>query len=209
MTLERTTVAAANAVTARAASDHGFPLVWLHNIALVDVRRKFLANYRQRDRSLVRFVSIHHDAVFYPDDPDPADDFWTEMGRLNAVDAHHRGQGWPGIGYHTYGFPSGRLYLVGDFDTQRANVALRNHESIGHCIAGDFSGRMPPIASQLVAGMAVLAAWKHLGRLVEILPHRIAALRTAPTQCPGDSYIQWMPHLNRAIEAIARQRAER
>ncbi len=208
----RATVADANAMTTRAASDHGRPVVWLHNIALVDVRKDFPDTpglLRYRDPARVRFVSVHHDAVFYRATPGADDSFGDELRRIASVYSYHlRDQGWGGIGYHTYGFPSGRLYLVGSFDTQRANVAGRNHESIGHCIAGDFTSEIPPIASQLVAAMAVLAAWAHLRRLVEILPHRQAALASSPTSCPGATAGQWIPALPRAIEAIAKQRAE-
>jgi hypothetical protein len=206
--LAQMNIASANAETCRAADDHGRPIVWLRNVALVDVRRDFPSPaFRYRDASNVRFVSIHHDAVFYDVAPTPEANVRAEMERLDAVHRYHLQQGWGGIGYHTYGFPSGRLYLVGDFNTQRANVAGRNHESIGHCVAGDFTTRTPPIASQLVAAMAALAAWAHLGRLVAVLGHRDVALASAPTSCPGDTWRQWVPRLPQAIEAIARQRA--
>lgn len=208
MTLPKITVTAANEVTLQAASDHGYPVLWIANIALVDLRRDYPSpRYKYRTADRVRFVSLHHDAVFYSAPPDPDDTFITELRRINAVQTYHVEQGWGGIGYHTYGFPSGRLYYVGDFNTQRANVAGRNHESIGHCTAGDWSEQFPPVASQLVAAMAVLAAWKHIGQLVEILPHKRAALASSPTSCPG--LTQWIDQLPRAIEAIARQRAQR
>lgn len=210
MTLVRASVAEANAQTIAAATDNGRPIIWLYNIALVDVRGDFPSPaFRYRDRALVRFVSIHHDAVSYEQPADPRATFRNEMLRLEAVWNHHRRQGWGDIGYHTYGFPSGRLYLVGDFDSQRANVAGRNHESIGHCITGDFSSVLPPSASQLVAAMATIAAWKHLGRLVAVRSHADVALPSSPTACPGATRDRWIPHLPRAIEAIARQRAKR
>jgi hypothetical protein len=197
-----------NALNTQAATDHGRPIVWLHNIALVDVTRDFPSRFNYRDKAHVRFVSIHHDAVFYPDDPLPGDDWNAEMQRIDAVHRYHLGKGWGGIGYHTYGFPSGRLYLVGHLDTQRANVAGRNHESIGHCVAGDFTRTVPPIASQLVAAMAALASWAHLGRLVAVQSHHDVALPWSPTACCGETRDHWVPALPRAIEIIARQRAQ-
>jgi hypothetical protein len=196
-----------NATNARAATDHGRPLIWLAGVALIDVRADFPSSYGERDLNLVRFVSIHHDAVFYPQDPLVGDDFPAEMERMAAVHRYHRSLGWGGIGYHTYGFPSGRLYLTGGFETQRANVARRNHESIGHCVAGDFTRDVPPIGSQLVAAMAALAAWAALGRLVAVQSHHDVALATHPTACPGATRDRWVPRLPLAIEAIARERA--
>jgi hypothetical protein len=130
------------------------------------------------------------------------------MERLDAVHRYHVNQGWGGIGYHTYGFPSGRLYLVGDLDTQRANVAGRNHESIGHCLAGDFTVLLPALALHLVTAMAALAAFAHLRRLVAVQSHHDVALASSPTSCCGDTRDRWVPHLPRAIEAIAIQRAK-
>jgi hypothetical protein len=198
--------AAVNGTNERAASDHGRPLIWLASVALIDVRRDFPSSFPTRELSSVQFVSIHHDAVFYDQDPVAGDDFPAEMERMAAVHAYHRGLGWGGIGYHTYGFPSGRLYLVGGFDTQRANVARRNHQSIGHCTAGDFTRAVPPIGSQLVAAMAALAAWAAVGRLVAVQSHHDVALPAHPTACPGATRERWVPQLPRAIEAIARDR---
>jgi hypothetical protein len=200
-------VAEMNARSERAAMDHGRPLIWLAGVALVDVRGEFPAPFPRRDLSLVRFVSVHHDAVFYADDPLPGDDFAAEMARIAAVDRYHRGLGWPGIGYHTYGFSSGRLYLTGGFETQRANVARRNHLSIGHCVAGDFTRRVPPLGSQLGAAMAALAAYAAVGRLLAVQSHHDVAPVSDPTACPGATRDRWVPRLPQAIEAIARQRS--
>ena len=207
MALSKIAVSAANEATLQAASDHGHPILWLANVALVDLRKRYRSSFAYRAPDRVRFLSVHHDAVFYAAPPDPDGTFNAELARMDAVSTYHLNKGWGGIGYHTYGFPSGRLYYVGDFNTQRANVAGRNHESIGHCIAGDHSEAFPPVAAQLVAAMAVLAAWAHIGRLVEILPHKRAALPSSPTSCPG--LTQWIDQLPRAIVEIAKQRAQR
>jgi hypothetical protein len=195
-----------NALNESTAADHGRPLIWLRGVSLIDVRRDFPSSYPERALGLVQFVSIHHDAVFYAQDPLVGDDFPAEMARMAAVHAYHRRLGWGGIGYHTCGFPSGRLYLCGGFETQRANVARLNHRSIGHCVAGDFTRDVPPIGSQLVAAMAALAAFVALGRLVAVRSHADVALAAHPTACPGATRDVWVPRLPRAIEAIARQR---
>jgi hypothetical protein len=179
-------------------------------VTLIDVRQDF-PSYQvgrtmgPRDPAQLMMVTQHHDAAYYAQDPLPGDDAPAELARIAAVYRQHTAQGWGGIGYHTYGFPSGRLYLVGSFETQRANVAGRNHLSIGHCSAGLFMGSMPPLGTQLVAAMATIAAWKYAGRLLAPLSHRDAALRSDPTACPGDTQDLWVPSLPRMIQAIAPQ----
>ena len=199
----------ANHLNAATAEDHGRPLVRYAGVALIDVRGDFPSvqvgrTMAQRDAALVRFVSQHHDAAFYADDPLEGDDFPAEMQRLQVVHEVHRANGWGGIGYHTYGFPSGRLYLVGSFDTQRANVAGRNHKSIGHCTAGLWQQTPPPIGSQLVAALASIAAWSYAGRMLPVISHHDAARASDPTECCGATRDQWVPRLPLAIEAIAR-----
>jgi len=203
-------IAPAIRATVAAATDHNRPIVAYRGIALVDVRRDFPSTVigrtmAHRDPALVQFVSQHHDAVFYTTQPNDADTFTEEMDRLRAVWRHHQDLEWGGIGYHTYGFPSGRLYLVGGFDTQRANVAGRNHQSIAHCSAGDYTLRTPAIATQLVAAMATIAAWAHQRRLLAVLSHHDAALATSPTDCCGATRHLWVPRIPEAIRAIARQ----
>jgi len=193
----------ANHLNAATAEDHGRPLVRYAGVALIDVRDDFPDTYRYRDAALLRFLSQHHDAAYYADDPLEGDDFPAEMRRLQVVYDMHRANGWGGIGYHTYGFPSGRLYLVGSFDTQRANVAGRNHESIGHCTAGLWQSTPPPIGSQLVAALASIAAWSYAGRMLPILSHHDAARASDPTECCGATRDQWVPRLPEAIRAIA------
>lgn len=205
--------AAAYRATCTAATDHGRPLLHYGRVALIDVRADFPTEQigrtmATRDPALLQFVSQHHDAAFYADDPLPGDDFPAEMERMAIVYRVHRDNGWGGIGYHTYGFPSGRLYLVGDYATQRANVARRNHQSIGHCSAGDFTNAPPPLGTQLVAALATLAAWSYAGRMLASVSHHDAALASDPTECCGATRDLWVPRLAHAIERIVADRRQ-
>lgn len=209
-----------NEQNAAASDDHGLPIVTFAGVRLVDVRTMFPdddANpFRRRpltaaDGSLVQFVSQHHDAGQYDAGALDADaTVHHEIDRIDAVYMQHRlTNGWPGIGYHTYGFPSGRLYYVGDYATQRANVAKLNHRSIGHCSAGDFTNDLPTIATQLVAAMATIAAWSACARMLAVDAHGNLALPSDPTGCCGANTRDiWIPNLrgeHGAIAAVASQ----
>jgi hypothetical protein len=210
---------ASNAATEQAGTDHGFPVVSYAGVRLVDVRsilpddpeNPFRVRNVAGPLSPIEFVSQHHDAGQYDAAALDADATAAlELVRILAVYRQHREtNGWPGIGYHTYGFPSGRLYLVGSFETQRANVAKLNHKSIGHCSAGDFTDTVPSVASQLVAAMATIAAWSACGRLLDVNAHGHFALPSDPTGCCGANTREiWIPRLTGeygAIAAVARQ----
>ncbi|MBF6606798.1 MAG: hypothetical protein IVW53_14615 [Chloroflexi bacterium] len=206
------TAAYVNALSEQAATDHGRPVVTYGGMRLIDVRNDFPTvqvgrTMAPRDPALLQFVSQHHDAAFYPDDPLPGDDFDAEMQRMDTVWRLHRfTNGWGGIGYHTYGFPSGRLYLVGSYETQRASVANRNHLTIGHCSAGLFMGKtLPPLGTQLVAAMASIAAWTYARRMLAVISHHDAADAQNPTVCCGDTRDQWVPRIPQTIIAIAQK----
>ncbi|MCH9046942.1 MAG: hypothetical protein IIA40_12670 [SAR324 cluster bacterium] len=53
-----------------------------------------------------------------------------------------------GIGYHRVIFSSGRLYWVGDPNTQRAHVKGKNHLYEGIVIIGDYTSSTPTEAAQ-------------------------------------------------------------
>jgi|TARA_Y100000310_G_scaffold191483_1_gene191466 hypothetical protein len=90
-------------------------------------------------------VAIHHTVS----DPE-AETEDEERAFLHAVDDYHRNvRGWTtiGIGYHALVFPSGRGYLVGKPNTQRAHIADRNHLYYGIAFVGDFSNSSPTAAA--------------------------------------------------------------
>ena len=202
-------LSAANAANTTAATDHGYPVAHYAGVAVVDVRAAF-----RLDRSFgslrtgdVIGMAQHHDAGFYADDPLPGDDFGAELARLRQVHEMHQANGWGGIAYHTYGFPSGRLYLTRDLTQWGAHVAKRNYQLTGHCSAGDWTHRAPPIGTQLTAALAwFVHQAAHPMRLLFIAGHRQWALPASPSACPGDANGLWIPRLPAAITAIANSR---
>lgn len=90
----------------------------------------------------------------------------------------------PGIGYNWLAFPSGRIYYVGDVETQRAAVKDQNHHIVACALVGNFT-EVYPTGSQLDAVRSFrLENWGEL----TVRPHRYYG----GTVCPGDTFEAWI-----------------
>lgn len=124
-------------------------------------------------------VAIHHTVTSIS----PAASEGQEREHIRAIDRYHVSQGWHGLGYHYLCFPSGRVYRTGW--GCRAHVASRNHELIGIAWVADLSSRTPNMYEIAAAAVALRDAWERIGAQVEVRGHRLWALDTYPTACPG------------------------
>ncbi len=174
--------------------------------------------FRPRTATQIEETAIHHDAVTF-DGRDLNFNGTTvdeERGRMQASYNWHTkfwpsasytpGQGWnwPGMGYHLYCFPSGRIYLVGDILSIRAHVAYRNTRSTGIVGAGDFTRERPDGLLVTAYGQAAAWSWLVRGAALPLEGHRIWAGMNAAgvrsvwaTSCPGDTYEKWIPDVRR------------
>src|SRR5579885_1069343 len=93
-----------------------------NDLAVLDLRNDLpdgQPGYGPREAGQLRRLIVHHDALAFDSD-DEAD----ELERIRDVYAYHRhNNGWPGIAYHFYVFPSGRVYYTGDWATVRYHTA--------------------------------------------------------------------------------------
>jgi hypothetical protein len=213
-TFPNITAQQARDASARVAHDHGRRVHHIAGVAVVDATRDFPLDTAPKELPAglnITGIGQHHDAGSYPDDPLPGDDFDAEMARMDAVYAMHRANGWGGIAYHLYAFPSGRLYMTRPLWLRACGVAWRNHELYASVVAGDWTATPPPIGAQLAAAMSHIVLWATVGRLLPIKGHREWALSPGPdgknwaTACPGDAFTKWVPKLPAAIAAIVPQ----
>ena len=212
------------------------PTITLAGVTVYDARQWFpykgdsgAVVFRPRTREQVDETAIHHDAVAFSgaDLNFNGSTVDEERGRMQASYNWHtkywpgassaRGDGWnwPGLGYHLYTFPSGRIYLVGELGTIRAHVAYRNTRSGGIVGAGDHTHARPQ--SGLVIAMARAAAffWAWRGKELALAGHRTWAeqnpveVRSAwLTSCPGNTYRQWIGNVRTFAKAIYDQQEE-
>lgn len=151
---------------------------------MTDWRGKLLGNesYLKRSLSAIRYLVIHHSAAN------------VDSTALSIADYHVNKLGWPGIGYHYLVHWDGAIDYVGDIETIRANVAMRNHEVVGICLTGDFTSRIPT-PDQIAATRQLLAdLLKQLpGR--QVVGHKDVALANSPTACPGALWDTWKGEL--------------
>ena len=112
----------------------------------------------------------------------------TLTGDLRVIDgihAFHTGpeRQWAGIGYHRIIGSGRRIFLVGDSDTQRAHVALLNHQWIGWCILGNWETSRPD--EDRIRALIVGTQWEtnQRGLVMALAPHK--RLNPGTTACPG------------------------
>lgn len=117
-------------------------------------------------------IAVHHSASSADTTPE-------------AIARHHvDGNGWAGIGYHLV-IRRGHVYYVGDLTTARAHVADRNHELVGICVTGDYSGVDPASADTTALRDLIGALDAYLGRALPVDGHLGWATPGHGTACPG------------------------
>lgn len=164
-------------------------------------------SFPRRTVAQITGIALHHDAAFF----DGADKNFNgttedeEYARIYAVHRMHtQTNGWGGIAYHLYVFPSGRMWHVGDLLTIRAHVHSRNLPLVGIVAAGNFTSVPPPLGTLLAYSNAIDAVNRQLKKPLPYKGHRDWAIPSQPTACPGDTYQQWIHVPALVIEAIAR-----
>ncbi len=215
--------------------DPALPKIELGGIVVWDARKWFpykgnggAVVFRPRTMDQIEETAIHHDAVAFSGrdldfngstvdeerDRMQASYNWHTKQWPNAlVGGGAQGWNWPGMGYHLYTFPSGRIYLVGEIDTIRAHVAYRNLPSTGIVGAGDFTRRKPQGLHIVAYAMAAAWSWLVRGAELPLSGHRVWAEMNPPevrsawgTSCPGDTHGNWIPDVRR-IANIEYERA--
>ena len=205
--------------------DPALELIELGGIGVWDARPWFpdkgyagAVKFRPRTKDQIQETAIHHDAVAFSGrdldfngstvdeerDRMQASYNWQTKFWPSATFTRGQGWNWPGMGYHLYTFPSGRIYLVGDILTIRAHVAYRNTRSGGVVGAGDFTRKRPTPAHVLAYARASAWMWLVASAAVPLDGHRVWASRNPAnvrsawgTSCPGDSYTKWIPDVQR------------
>lgn len=158
-----------------------------------------VAAYPSRDAAQVQHITIHHDAV-----PFIGRTIAAELARIRATHHWHtQVHGWPGIGYHFYAFPSGRVYYVGDWATVRfhaagpddpatpAVVSVHNERGIAIVLAGNFDARRPARKMLAAVGHAVANVQFMFGGFLPVIGHRDHEPDRYPTRCPGGTWPRW------------------
>ncbi|PKN83170.1 MAG: hypothetical protein CVU47_00060 [Chloroflexi bacterium HGW-Chloroflexi-9] len=153
-----------------------------------------------RGRQPVRAVILHHTGGWYGPPLDASATVAEEIAQTDALARDHRARFGIGPGYHYLGFPSGRLYAVGKWGTQRAHTTGRdpatgerwNVQAVGVCAFGNFEAERP-VAGTVSAVRAALDEVNRIaGRVLPMIPHGETPSADASgrgfaqaTACPG------------------------
>ena len=157
-----------------------------------------------RETQPVTAVVMHHSAGYYGAFTGTAA---GEVTQLDRMAADHRERFGIGPGYHYAAFPSGRLYAIGKYGTQRAHTKGRdpavlrrwNEQAIGVVAMGDYELSPPTgamVAALLAATHEVTLLSRAAGQPVpEVYFHGLVPTVTMrgqsysqSTACPG----QWL-----------------
>lgn len=162
---------------------------------MIDVRDQLTQGSTTNPDEMVIGLAVHHSATLSK----PGRTQAQEMATLMAIDRIHK-QRFGLFAYHMAAFRSGRVYWCGDFNTQRAHVAQRNHELRGVVVIGDFTREIMTVGhfSALSAALSVLSD-AFPGR--EIRGHGDWAVPSHPTVCPGMAY-DWASLLDEEIDTM-------
>ena len=104
-------------------------------------------------------------------------------GSVEEVHRIHRGQGWPGIGYHFYVRQDGKVYRGRPEAQIGTHTAHYNARTIGVCFEGNFQTETMP-GAQYEAGVELLRYLLGKYGPLEIKGHR----DFNATACPGKNF---------------------
>ncbi|GIW06347.1 MAG: hypothetical protein KatS3mg060_1152 [Dehalococcoidia bacterium] len=177
-----------------------YPTATIGNLTVIDLRDQFPSTYAGRELSAIRRLIIHHsgDAALPADAPVEA-----EVAALRGIDAYHRRRDWPsptegpgrGIAYHLALMPSGRVYLVGDWATERWHSGSRdpaggnpNRDGLAILLQGNYDDGPPSELQLLMAARLANECRYQLGN--GSLP-AVGHQEVAATRCPGRTWPRW------------------
>lgn len=148
--------------------------------------------YDTRPLSSIKAIVVHHTAV-------P-----PSVGARRVAEVHVNTNGWPGIGYHFFVNPDGKIEQTNWLETVSAQTRGQNYTSIGVAFAGDFTS-VTPTAAQIEQG-GHLIAW--LMQKLNVPLEQVRGHREMPgqsTECPGAQWLQgqmWKDALIRRIQQV-------
>lgn len=141
-------------------------------------------------------IAAHHTVSFYMVDNPTVED---EINHVLFIDKFHSTppRNWGGAGYTALVFMSGRGYICGPITQVRAGVAHMNYKVLSFAFVDRLMGRLPTPEAMETA-KALISKWRwELSRNVPVKGHRDWALPSDPTTCPGDTWQEWVPELDK------------
>jgi hypothetical protein len=146
--------------------------------------------YSRRELSAIKYLVVHHSAI--PPDKGP-----EVIARY-----HVEKQGWPGIGYHYFIDPQGKIYQTNPLEVISYHARTYNSSGVGICLAGDFTNSTPPMAQISALGHLCAFLLEKLGLdKSAIVGHQ----ELVPTICPGGKWKEWKSLVLKAVDEAPRQ----
>ncbi len=145
--------------------------------------------YPTRQRKAITHICIHHSAV------------GGMVPVQNIAQYHVEGKDWAGIGYHFYILLDGAILQTQRVETASWHVSHNNDQSVGICVAGDFTYAPPPQAQ--IDATARLTAW--LMEDLDVKEQNVLGHREFPgndTSCPGETWLKRATWKNMLLDSV-------
>jgi N-acetyl-anhydromuramyl-L-alanine amidase AmpD len=158
------------------------------DVVIEDLPKHATDHYPTRERSQIDSIVLHHSGV-------PA-----SVGAARIARYQVERQGWPGVGFHYFIYDDGRIEQTQPLEVISKHAGGANANSIGTCLAGNFTDQ-PPTDAQLLS-TSQLTAWllQELNLPIEAIhPHKDYVV----TACPGDQWdggAEWGGQLRRQVQ---------
>lgn len=158
---------------------------------LAKIRDSGLKFGRLSELDEVKSVVLHHSAVDKPHD-------------VYSIHNYHKGLGWAGCGYHYFIAVDGTVWTGRPPWAAGAHAYGYNGETIGICLAGDFSSAWPT-DDQLIGLILLLHgvlsnAWLDVSAIVG---HRELDGEGGDTECPG-TLLKFGPFIREKVAELLR-----
>lgn len=169
-------------------SPGGVPKPTIHDV-VNQLQKHPTKTYATRRLNAITHVCIHHSAVA------------GTVPVEHIAQYHVETQDWPGIGYHYYVKPDGKIYQTQRLETVSFHVNHNNDYSLGICVSGTFT-YVPPPQVQIDAA-AHLTAW--LMQELAIPEQNILGHKEFPrndTSCPGETWLKNVKWKNMLLDSV-------
>ncbi|HEX9704441.1 MAG TPA: N-acetylmuramoyl-L-alanine amidase [Gemmatimonadales bacterium] len=141
----------------------------------------------------VKALVLHHSAGWYGPKLTASASQNAETAQIDSLALDHRHRFGIGPGYYYVAFPSGRLYAVGKYGTQRAHTKGKNpatgnwwnRESLAICAMGNYETDVVPEGLMAALREGIAEVRGYTSATIPIYAHGEVPGNPSVSQCPG------------------------
>ncbi len=147
--------------------------------------------YQRRSLSAITHIVIHQSGVA------------ANIPLADIAKYHVEQLGWPGVGFHFYILPDGRIQQGNALEMVSYQAGPANPYSVGICFAGKFD-QFVPTAAQIDAGASLIVWLLHVLALPieNVVGHNDLPFFQGKIPCPGQQWRQGLHWHQQLLDAV-------